>query len=502
MFQFYNKSYTLLISFTFLFISNSQAQSDHYWSQNFNTESALVAGSIVGGDAGPSAVYYNPALINQDESHTFALSASLVSFQSMRLRNLAGNETEYNRLTLQIQPKFLSYTGAPNKKQKIIFEFAFLVPLTKNIQYNYVFENELDIIERLDGNEDYSGQISYLNKYNDYYVGGGFSYKLSDQFTIGASSFLSVKIMDYSSIIAIKAMQDTDTIYSQGIPESYYFAQNAVSENLDYWDLSLIFKFGAHYSSANGKWGLGLNITFPNLNIYGEGVVKKEYYRSNIFDNNLGQFTQDLSFYNFQEKVRTNIKDPFSIAVGIQYKTANKNQAIMLTAEYFADIDEYAMLKTVDSKVIGNLQAENVGEIMNYYTYAKSIFNIGFGFIQYINENLTINGGFKTDFNVIIDIDKKEFNIGDQRPTLTNIKFDKFHIIAGPRLNVKKFGVVLGIQYTWGREQDMLNVVNFSDPIEYNPITKQALQGIRQKNMEIHYNEISLFFGLSYVFGK
>ena len=376
-------------------------QSDYYWSQNFNTESSLVAGVVVGGSAGPSAVYYNPALINQDESHKFALSANLLSFQSINMENLAGSGTEYDKFVFQVQPKFISYAGAPTKNPKLTYELAFLVPLTRNVKFGYFYNDELDIIKRLDGNEEYIGEIIYKNEYDDYYVGGGVSYKLSDRFSIGASAFVSIKILDYTSNIAMKAMQDTDTVYSQGVPEPFYFTQNTFSEQMKYWDISLLLKLGIHYRSPNGNWGIGLNITLPNLSIYGEGDVKKEYYRSNVFNDSTDQFTTDLAFSSLQEDVRTTIKDPFSVAFGLQYKTPDRKNAIMFTMEYFLAIDQYAMLKTTNSKVIGNMQLENVSEAMSFYTSANAIFNAGLGFVQYINDNLMINAGFKTDFNAM-----------------------------------------------------------------------------------------------------
>ncbi len=158
---YYRFLYTLLLV---MLSGISVAQSDYYWSQNFNTESALLAGCVVGGNAGPSAVYYNPALINQDESHKFALSANLLSFQTINLENLAGSGTEYNKFVFQLQPKFISYAGAAKKNPKITYELAFLVPLTKNVKFGYFYNDELDIIKRLDGAEEYTGEIMYKNK--------------------------------------------------------------------------------------------------------------------------------------------------------------------------------------------------------------------------------------------------------------------------------------------------------------------------------------------------
>lgn len=55
-----------IASFTTIF-----AQTDNYWSRDINTPSSLLAGAVVGGNAGASAVHYNPALIDRDLTHEF-----------------------------------------------------------------------------------------------------------------------------------------------------------------------------------------------------------------------------------------------------------------------------------------------------------------------------------------------------------------------------------------------------------------------------------------------
>jgi hypothetical protein len=44
---------------------------------------------------------------------------------------------------------------------------------------------------------------------------------------------------------------------------------------------------------------------------------------------------------------------------------------------------------------------------------------------------------------------------------------------------------------------DVFEMVNYSNPVEYNPITDQSLEGLRQKDAGAVLNEIALFFGLS-----
>jgi hypothetical protein len=487
----------------FVFSSfQTNAQSRHYWSQNFNTESSLVAGAVVGGDAGPSAVYYNLALINKDESHKFAFSANLFSFQNVKLDKIASEGTQYDKFTFKVQPKFISYTGVPKKNPKLTFELAFLVPITYNIKFTYLYDDELEIINRLDGEEDYTGKIGYKYRYDDYYVGGGLSLNISDRFTMGASSFLSIKVLDYGKTISRKAMQNSDTVYSNGVPEPFYSAQNTYTELTNYSDISILFKLGVHYRSANGNWGVGLNITTPNLSIYGTGDVIKEFDRSGIFDNSADKFASNLSFLSAQLNIGTKIKDPLSIAFGLQYKTPNRRNVFMFTTEYFMAIEPYAVLKTTDSKVVGNMQLENVAEAMTFYSSANAVLNGGVGFIQYINEKLTINGGFKTDFTTTRTAPKRELGDSEGNPRLSILRFDKFHIMAGPRLNIKKFGIVLGIQYTTGGAKDQYNLVTFSNPVEYDPLTNAALQGEISKDMDINYSEFSFFFGVTYGIGK
>ena len=348
----------------FLILSaNTFAQSSYYWTQNFNTESSLLAGAVVGGNAGASAVYYNPALINQKESNKLALSANLVSLKSMKLDNLAGTGADYRALKLQFQPKFISYTGVSKKDSKLIYELAFLVPLHLDVEYNFVSNQNLDIIKRLDGNEDYLGELNFKNAYDDYYVGGGVSYRLSDRISVGGSVFISYKQMDYAAGLDLKALQNSDTVYSNGAPEPFYIAQNSYSEKLEYTDVSLVTKLGVHYNSPNGRWGFGLNLTLSNLRVYGSGDVQKEFYRSNVYDDSEDEFTKDLAFTNIQEEIKTQIKDPLSLAFGFQYRSPNENHSIFFTTEYFFAIDKYAMLETIEPALT---KAENDGLMMTH----------------------------------------------------------------------------------------------------------------------------------------
>jgi hypothetical protein len=241
-----------------------------------------------------------------------------------------------------------------------------------------------------------------------------------------------------------------------------------------------------------------LKLSTPNLHILGQGDVRKEYHRANVFDNSTNQFTANLDFSSYQTDVKTNVKDPASIAFGLNYNTPNRNNSIFFATEYFAPIDLYPVLKTTDSKVVGNIQFDDVAQAMTFYASAREVLNIGVGFKSKINEKFTINIGFKTDFNAMYEERQKLDNEYWYNPRLSEIFFDKFHFVAGPSVVLNRFGFILGLQYTMGRKDNLNQFFNLTDPVEYDPSTFRSLQGTFQNTMNIRYNEISIFFGITF----
>ena len=110
----------------------------------------------------------------------------------------------------------------------------------------------------------------------------------------------------------------------------------------------------------------------PNLDAYGSGDVKKEFYRSNVHDDSQGDFPSDLAFARIQESVKAQIKDPLSKAIGFHYKSPHKNNSVLFPTDYFFAIDRYAMLETSDDKSLGDLQFESTSEAEMLSAIAKT----------------------------------------------------------------------------------------------------------------------------------
>lgn len=472
----------------------AQAQKDNYWSWTFNTPSTLLGGAVVGGSAGPSAIYYNPSLINREEVPQLSISASIISLKFLNVENAAGTGLHADDFKFQVQPRFLSYV-LPSNNEKLAWEFAILSPTADNKEYTLYHKTNIDLIKRTTGEETYVGYLRYRYKFDEWFIGGGFSYQLSDRFFVGASSFVAVQLLKYQYSQVSQAYQEQDTVWVNNQPELRYIAQNSFTEELKYWDISLILKLGAQYKTKNDRIKFGLNFTLPNLSIYGSADLRKSYNRSNVYDNLSDAFTKNEVVNEFNEDVRTAIKTPFSISLGFQYLTANKLNSILITGEYFSEIDPYSIFKSNSSGTLGS----DIGvffegtEFMNYYHQAGSVFNLAIGYKQYISPKLFLLGGFRTDYSSNVSEDMRF--VGDQFK-VNQIHLDKYHISLGPIVNFMGTRIITGLQYTYGVNQEFNNVANFAEPVEYIPQVGLSLQGVRRSNARATMHDFALFFGL------
>ena len=500
---FYNKSLYITFLFVLCISFNTFAQEGNYWSQSFNRNPSLLGGAVVGGNAGETAIYYNPSLIDKERDKELSISVNLFSLQFLKLINLAGENTEISKIRPELKPRFVAFTLIPKKSDRFVVEFAYLSPIKVKRTFDFVYKNTLDLIKRLDGDETHLAGISYERRYIDLYLGTGFSYKLSDRFKFGVSGFFSLKRLNYLYRNSIRAFQGTDTVFSNGVPEEFYNAESILSENFSYNFVSFILKAGFSYASLDKRFGLGLNFTIPTFPLYKSADVFKDYTRSNIFDDSSNTFTRDIVFTGYQESVEVNIKSPYSIAFGFMYRSKNKKQtSIYFSTEYFFEIPEYELLKPNDTPIDGNVEVDDVTTVMNYKTSNRQIINFGLGLEQFISEKVTLAVGFKTDFSRLPKNKNTEISQITTNNSLINVSQNLYHFSIGANASLKKVELTLGLQYSLGRKRQLFNLVNLTDPVEYNPDTQLVLQGTREPNMDVKFNEISIFIGFSYTFGK
>lgn len=136
-----------------------QAQINNYWSYNFNEESSLVAGAVVGGGAGASAIFYNPAIISEINVSKLSLNASLFAYEINNAKEALGENFDMQSTRFYAIPRSVSYMHKPRNHPNWNLEFAYLNVV--NTQFGSVnnIEKNVDILTYQPGTELYNAYV-------------------------------------------------------------------------------------------------------------------------------------------------------------------------------------------------------------------------------------------------------------------------------------------------------------------------------------------------------
>ena len=185
-----------------------------------------------------------------------------------------------------------------------------------------------DIIEANPGEEFYTGEYYLRSRFQDYYGGAGFGYRLSKAFAIGFTSMISYKDDQYYNLITTNAFTMTDPLN-----QDQYLSDASYHIKYTMFDVRLITKFGMHLKKD--AWSIGANINFPSVKIFGDGTVVKQLEYSNIHKEAGNDEATDLYYGGRQRKCTAHFKDPLSIALGANYYSPSGKSILLFTTEYF-----------------------------------------------------------------------------------------------------------------------------------------------------------------------
>jgi len=478
------------------------AQSYNHWTRSFNEESSLLGGAVVGGGAGPSAIYYNPAGIAEIRESKLSFHASLFSYRFYNVQNALGDDNHLKWSTLQIEPRFLSYMIQPKKHPDWSFELAFLNNENYRIDMTHAVDERIDILKSVPGDERYFATFQFLNTFRDDWIGAGWSWMINSRLFVGTSMFVMIRQTQYSYSLMIEAYP-VDSVVGVN-SNDYYTASYEKTEYLKYNDYRLIWKFGLMYKQD--RFSVGLNLTTPSLGgIYSDGKrVSRRRSQSNITNPETGEFLPDYFVGDYKDKKDVDVdhKSPISLAAGLTWFSKDKKQIFYSTLEYFGDIETYRLVEANEGLNIATQTIPNtipLNEWLTFISGANPVLNAAFGYSWTINEQLLLMAGVRTDFNYIKDYDYSPYS---EDKAIKGIAVDNYHISGGLSWNVWGQDLITGLQYTLGKETGQRQIVNLSDPVEYNVDEQAPLQGTRQNNMSSLINSLSIYVGATFNFGN
>ena len=485
-------NFKLSILLAVLFIANSSfSQVSRYWSQNFNDGSSMLAGAVVGGDAGAAAIFYNPANISEITESRFSLSLSLFSIDNIKLRNALGDGIDLKSTKFTIQPRFISYLIKLEKLKDISMEIAFMNVANSNVRLTYAEDKEIDILKELPGVERYFGSYNQENIYRDDYFGIGLSRRISERLFIGTSMFVSVKTVRTYRHLEVDAGPLTDTVYINSDPIPAYSASYVSLDEVRFQNYSMILKFGLKYKTK--KASIGLNVSMPAINLFTDGkFMRFKRQRSNISDPEGPGFLPNYLIVDQQEKSDISIryKTPFSVAIGATFHSPkDPDQSFFITAEYFSKLTPYTILDAKEySYAIPSSSSHLSPHLFDYSIGARDVLNFAIAYRWVVSKKLLLLSGFKTDFNYLQDVEL-------ENNRLDNFQMNVYHLTAGLRFKMKQNVVLLGIQYSYSSTKNQQQIVNLEDPVEYNTYEQMPLVGDRSNSMNVTHHGVSFFIG-------
>jgi len=488
---------TMMISLPFL----TTGQSHNYWTRSFNEESSLLSGAVVGGGSGPSAIYYNPASISEVEASKFSLNASLVSFEFINAKNALGEGINLDDMNAKIEPRFISYMLKPKRHQNLSFEIAFLNNENEEGTVSASVDQKMDILTHIPGDERYFAFYQYNAKFRDDWIGAGFSTQLNKRVIVGLSMFVTIKSLKYSNSMEIEAYPLSDSANFTGGDNSFHAATYTDNYYLNFNDYRLLWKAGVLF-----KWdylSLGLTITTPSVGgIYSDGKrVERKEQQANITYPETGDPIPDYLITDYQEKgnVDVSFRTPFSVSAGLTYRFRDHKRILYLSMEYFSAIDPYRMVEAEESALLTSGNENGLNDCLTYASGAKPVFNAALGYSWTLNQKLLLKAGFRTDFNYQKNLDYEDLA---GIPTVQKLNVDHYYITCGLSWKLMGQDIITGVQYCLGRSSDQKQIINLSDPMEYNFTEQKALQGTRTNDLVSLYNSVIIYLGFSFNFGE
>lgn len=478
---------------------------NHYWSLNFNSQSSLLSGAVVAGDAGNTSIYFNPSTISEIKNGSnLSFAASLFTWGIYHFTDALGTDINMTNVSFNVQPQFLSYSYRP-KNSKFAFAISALTRMKERFDINYYNSEYIDIIKENPGLESYNTSYKYFLEYTDSWFGFAGSYDVSEKFKVGASLFLSATYISYRTSTSAIAFSPTDTIWIDDFPNPSLVSESTYIESFKFINYRLITKIGFNYVLDN--WRFGLNFTSPSLSLFSSG---NEAHRirsmSNITNPETGQFMPGLVITDGRtgNELKTRFKFPFSVSFGFIYEVDREDNRLYFTMEYFHGIKPYKM---VDAPIRNDITSLMVyDELTNkdwlsIATVAKPVLNVAIGYRWKINDNLMFLNGFRTDFNNLRNADFKEYS-DYNRIKSTDINI--YHYSGGVQFYfLKKYLLVAGGELSFGYDKNQKQIANFTEPVEYysDGENYQVLQGPLENKMNIYYFGINIYLSAVFRFG-
>lgn len=478
---------TYIIGFLLFISFNANSQFSRYWNESFSTKSALLSGAVVGGYADETSIFYNPSILTDSSESTLTFSNGLAKVDFVEYENAMGEGLGVDNWESNVASGFISLGIYPKDNYGLVWKLAVFNKDNFDNSFKGEFRANEDVFEQAIGKERYVGKISSRTEYNDYWYGLGIAKRYNSKFSVGTSFFLRYSSLRYDASKSIEVAPFDSNSLLQNV------AVNDISSNLRGYSWRATLKIGVNYRLSKTV-KVGLVVTTPSWNLSNSVRAENNLTYVNVVSKNAVAFLPDVLYDATGDNMGFTIKDPLSVAVGIDYQ--RRKYRLNFAVEWFAGMKPYRLVdsRVGDIEVTTTQSVEVEEEHLSYAAGGNSIVNVAVGLEKFMPNGRSWLFGFKTDFDALNKFDYKELS---GLNTLLNAKTDYYHFSAGKNFRFLKFDVLFGLEYSLSRASNLRSFANFSPPITVDPADPYHLEGTRGNNMTFKGDAIVIFVGIT-----
>ena len=482
-------AFRVLISFFFVFGFNSmlKAQFSRYWNESFSTKAALLSGAVVGGYADETSVYYNPSILSDSSKSSVSFSNGLVKLDFIKYENAMGEGEDVDNWESSVASGFLSLNLYPKDPLGLVWKAAVFNKSKFDNSFQGEVRAEESVFEHVPGEEVYLGKIQSRTEYNDYWYGIGVAKNNNKRFNFGASFFLRYSSLRYN---AGKMVEVTPSDSNSIIQRTSL--NNVVLDLRGYvWRGTIKIGFNYH---LNKKVNLGLVVTTPSFALMGSADTRTNLSYINIVSKENAAYLPDILIDETVASAGFNIKEPVSIALGVDYHLDDYRWNV--TLEWFGGLKPYKLTDPTkgERNITSMPGAVPNDNLSTYVAGGNSIMNVAIGLEKRTKSDRAWLFGFKTDFDALNNFDYKELSYGEK---LINAKSDYYHFSAGKSFIFLNYDILFGVEYSLARAKNLANFANFVPPIIVDPNNPYNLEGAQENTMNYHGNALVIFVGVT-----
>jgi hypothetical protein len=407
--------------------SQTAAQGEYHWSDQFGNKSTLLNGTVIAGVSDLGAVFYNPGRLAQILRPEFLLTAEAFEMTQVEAMAGTGEKDQIEQVKIRGLPSLVSGVFTLPSLPGHRFAYSFLTRRHSDSNLLSTSKEEGDFYPDIPGQEIYLGSWETVSKLDEKWVGITWARPISPRVSLGLSTFMTYRGRT-------RRVETNDRVVTGGGEAS------VVSRFREYRFSSygLVWKGGVAVE-RNG-FRVGLTATTPEITPLGSGSVRYEDLFVRPGTPGAGS-PADVAVLFHEKGLKTRTHSPISLGAGVSWIISRGE--IHLGGEWYSGVSRYRVLgaDSIPGPISGEAYAYEVVDEL------KPVFNIGLGIEWQVSQALSAYGSLIRDASAASGDLPSPFSFESQVGS-SIFNGDGFH--AGGGLSVESRWVHLTAGATYG----------------------------------------------------